>query len=237
MVNDQPSGLANDNDKPRSSAVDMALANVRRMIFEGRLLPGTPVRQGAVAEYLGISRVPVREALKVLEGDGILAYELNVGYRVAKLSASEIGQIYLMRRLLETELLTRLPQLSDSDIEEFENLNRKMSVANKLGDLPAFMQLNRQFHFAMFELARLPRIVSTLSGLWDAAAPYNAMYGSTSEMRTRVVHEHAGMIASLRQHNALDLITKMNDHRTASLLRQSGPEATAVATPEAEQAT
>ena len=214
-----------------NSAVDRALASLRRMIFEGQLLPGTPVRQSAVAEYLNMSRVPVREALKRLEGDGLLVYELNVGFKVAELSPSEIGQIYLMRRLLETELLNRVPRQSDQEVNEFEKLNRKMVAANKLGDLGEFMRLNRRFHFAMFEKSGLPLVVSRVARLWDLAAPYNAMYGSSPATRTQVVGEHDGIIQALRNGSNADIVARMNEHREESISRQSGPEAVNVAKP------
>ena len=213
------------------SAVDRALGSLRRMIFEGQLLPGTPVRQAAVAEHLGMSRVPVREALKLLEGDGVLVYELNVGFRVAELSPTDIGQIYLMRRLLETELLSRMPRQHEQDMTEFELLNRKMAAANKLGDLAEFMRLNRRFHFAMFDRCGLPLVVAKVAELWDLAAPYNAMYGSSTKIRTQVVGEHVGLINALRNGDNADLVAKMNGHREQSISRQSGSKAVEVAKP------
>lgn len=226
------SSIKGDVDRDRSrSAVERALTSLRQMIFEGQLLPGTLVRQAAVAEHLGISRVPVREALNVLEGDGILVHEMNVGFRVAELSPAEIGQIYLMRRHLETELLSRIPRQDEAEIIEFENLNRKMAAANTLGDLAAFMGLNRRFHFAMFERSGLPLVVNTVAGLWDLAAPYNAMYGSSKRTRTQVIEEHVHLIEALRRGDTADLVSKMNSHREASISRQSGPEAVKVAKP------
>src|SRR5262245_62073768 len=81
---------------------------LRDAILQGDLSPGEQIRQAEWAERLGTSRIPVREALKALAAEGLLSHDHNRGYFVIRFGADEMAQIYLLRRLLETELLRSL---------------------------------------------------------------------------------------------------------------------------------
>lgn len=78
------------------------------MIFTGELLPGQSIRQELMAERLQVSRLPVREALDGLTATGLVTHVHNVGYTVTRLDRSEFDQVYLMRALLESEVLGRV---------------------------------------------------------------------------------------------------------------------------------
>src|SRR5687767_5679974 len=83
---------------------------IRNMILSGELLPGQPLRQVQLAERLGVSRVPVREALTTLVADGAVVHTPNTGYAVARFNLAELREIFLMRELLEDELLRRVKE-------------------------------------------------------------------------------------------------------------------------------
>src|ERR1700719_4944406 len=78
---------------------------IRGMVFDGILLPGEKIRQVELAERIGVSRSPLREALRTLESEGVVTYEINRGYVVARLDDEDLAQIHRMRTLLEDELL------------------------------------------------------------------------------------------------------------------------------------
>ncbi|HJY60431.1 MAG TPA: GntR family transcriptional regulator, partial [Streptosporangiaceae bacterium] len=82
-----------------------AAAQIRGLIIDRVLLPGEKIRQVELAERIGVSRSPLREALRTLESEGVVAYEINRGYVVAKLDDDDLAQIHRMRTLLEDELL------------------------------------------------------------------------------------------------------------------------------------
>ncbi len=82
-----------------------AAAQIRGLIIDRVLLPGEKIRQVELADRLGVSRSPLREALRTLESEGVVAYEINRGYVVARLDDDDLAQIYRMRALLEDELL------------------------------------------------------------------------------------------------------------------------------------
>src|SRR5262249_58597129 len=101
-------GRNNSNHQsPRAatSAPAVVAAELRRAIMRGDLLAGEQIRQIDWARRLGVSQVPIREALKTLAAEGILTHGHNRGYFVARFGSSEVAEIYLMRRVLERELL------------------------------------------------------------------------------------------------------------------------------------
>src|SRR5437879_5618000 len=103
-------------------AVLRVVDGIKHMIVSGDLLPGQQLRQEQMAATLGVSRLPVREGLRQLVADGLVTHEHNVGFAVARLSRSEFDQIYLMRRLLETEAIRSLPRLTAEQLAEITAL-------------------------------------------------------------------------------------------------------------------
>ena len=150
-----------------ASLAERAVLAVRELIHDGGLLPGQPIRQLALAEQLGMSRVPLREALKNLQADGLVTASPTGGFEVTRLSADELGQFYLMRRLLESELLRRVEAVPESELELLAGLNARMA---EMVDQPSreLRSLNREFHFRIFGLAAgLGHVVAEVSRLWD----------------------------------------------------------------------
>ncbi|GAB3908900.1 hypothetical protein GCM10029964_109490 [Kibdelosporangium lantanae] len=89
------------------TAQEFVLDELRRLILTGEMAAGAPIRQDALAERFGVSRVPLREALRTLEGEGQVTYRPHHGYQVANLSMADLLEVYRIRELLETEA-TRL---------------------------------------------------------------------------------------------------------------------------------
>ena len=87
------------------TAQEAVLAELRRAIAAGELRPGEQVLQDALAERFGVSRVPLREALKILEGEGQVTYRPHRGYFVAELDLDDLREVYRIRDLLETEAI------------------------------------------------------------------------------------------------------------------------------------
>lgn len=188
---------------------------LRDMVHEGVLLPGQPVHQAAMAEKLGISRVPVREALKSLQAVGLVEPGPAGGFAVVRLSAEELDEMYLMRELLESEVLRRLRAVSRDEVDALAGLNRRIS---ELVEAPTHEQraLNREFHFRMFRLSGLGHVVNQIDRLWTQSEPYRSIYTADRDARSRIVTEHDAILAALRQGDIEALVKAMNVHRNAS---------------------
>src|SRR6202030_4690265 len=128
---------------------------IRGMVFDGILLPGEKVRQVELAERIGVSRSPLREALRTLESEGVVAYEINRGYIVAKLDDDDLAQIHRMRTLLEDELLRTVERPDAAVLSDLKDLNEKMMVAIDEHNIPEVLRYNREFHFTIFDLSSL----------------------------------------------------------------------------------
>jgi len=200
------------------TAQEAVLTEIRRLLVTGELAPGAPVRQEAVAERLGVSRVPVREALKVLEGEGHVVYAAHRGYVVAELSVDDLTEVYRLRELLEAEAIrVAVPRLDDTPLAAIERAAHDADAAGHRGDLAAMTAYNRDFHFLLFDAAAMPRLSRTLRQLWDATDVYRAVYFGGSGNRTRVKHDHAELVAALRDRDVRGAIAVQKHHRDASV--------------------
>ena len=200
------------------TAQEAVLTELRRLLVTGELAPGTPVRQETVAERLGVSRVPVREALKVLEGEGHVVYLPRRGYVVAELSAEDLTEVYRLRELLEAEAIrVAVPRLDDATLEEIEAVAHEVDGAGRRGDLAGMTAYNRDFHFLLFDAAGMPRLSRTLRQLWDATDVYRSVYFAAGANRTRVKHDHAAIVDALRARDVRAAIATQKRHRDASV--------------------
>ena len=199
-----------------AQAVLRVADEVRRMIVSGELLPGHPVRQEHMAERLGVSRLPVREALRQLAADGLVSHVHNVGYTVTRLSREAFGQIYTMRQLLEAEVIRDLPRASREQLAAVIARNDAVAEAGDRLDLLEMRTRNQEFHFAIFRLSPRTLIVDEIERLWNLAAPYHAMYLYSADGRRTVLAEHAEMIGALRKGDNAGLAALMEQHRHGS---------------------
>ena len=200
------------------TAQEAVLAELRRLLVTGELAPGAPVRQEAVAERLGVWRVPVREALKVLEGEGALVYSAHRGYVVAELSVDDLVEVYRLRELLEAEAIrVAVPRLTDAVVDGLDAAAYAVDEAGRDGDLVAMTAANRDFHFLLFDAAAMPRLSRTLRQLWDATDVYRAVYFGATGNRERVHADHADLLAALRDRDVRRAVAAQKSHRDHSV--------------------
>lgn len=196
------------------TAQQAVLAELRSLITVGRLRPGQQVRQDALAEELGVSRVPLREALKILEGEGQVTYAAHRGYFVAELSLTDLLEVYRIRGLLEPEAVREaLPRLTDEDVTRVLDAHKDVELASTAGDLAAMTEANRRFHFALMEPCGLPRLVRFVRLLWDATDAYRSLYYNLAEHRSTVVEEHEQAVRAMRDGDADTLVRVLDAHR------------------------
>ncbi len=154
---------------------EAVLRELRRQINDGELRPGTVIRVDAVAGAMGVSRIPVREALMILEGEGLVTHRPHVGFAVPSLTAEELEEIYYLRALLEDEALRRvLQQTTDADRAAAQEACAAAEKAFTEGQVNAFMENGRRFHEAVLAPCRMPRLLRLLESLWDATETYRA---------------------------------------------------------------
>lgn len=151
--------------KSGQSSAEIAEA-IRQAIRSGELLPGMQIKQADWALRLGVSRVPVREALGVLETDGLLAHEPHQGYFVAVLSQSEVHQLYLLRRLIDHEIAQSLNWPDDEALATLKGSHRAAEAALDDGDIAGWLACNDRFVLEVYRLCPLEILVGEAIRLW-----------------------------------------------------------------------
>jgi DNA-binding GntR family transcriptional regulator len=200
------------------TAQEAVLAELRRALAARELLPGDQIRQETLAGKYGVSRVPLREALKILEGEGRVTYHPHRGYFVAELSADDLVEVYRLRELLEAEAITAaVPLLSEADLAAIGRAADDVSRADRDGDLAAIGAANRRFHFLLFAAAGRPLLTKLLGQLWDATDGYRAVYFSDARNRRRIASEHDRLLAAIRAGDADRAVQLQAAHRTHSV--------------------
>jgi DNA-binding GntR family transcriptional regulator len=198
------------------STTARVMDEIRNLIVTGDLLPGQSLQQAALAERLSVSRAPVREALKGLEIESVVTHRHNVGYVVARMSARDLEQIYIMRNLIENELLETLEPPTEEVLTHLRDLNKQLWQAAQGPEVVRMTQLNREFHMTILSLSRLSLIVEEARRFWARSEAYRSVYLQDEGARERIVSEHDEMICSLQDGDVEHLKQLTLDHRTNS---------------------
>lgn len=204
------------------TAQEFVLGELRTMIVRGELKAAEQIKQDALAEQLGTSRVPLREALKILEGEGLVSYQPHRGYFVAELSAADLVEVYRIRQLLEDEAVaTAIPRLTDADIEALQRAMSDVEAAGKAGDIAEVTASNRRFHFLLIEKANLPRLSRLIRQLWDSTDAYRAVYFAEPGNLGQVEAEHRQILDAIRERDVPRTIALLSTHRDHAVQRVS----------------
>ncbi|MFZ4486272.1 MAG: GntR family transcriptional regulator [Candidatus Nanopelagicales bacterium] len=198
---------------------EMVLRLLRADILTGLLRPGQQIIQESLASRYGVSRAPLREAMRVLEGEGQIIHSPHRGYFVTELDVENLREVYRLREILEREaILAAIPNLTDTDIEAVAALADEVCAAASSGDLLAITLANRRFHFMIFEACRMPRLIRILTQLWDSTDVYRSVYFAATGSMELVAREHAGMLDALRARDAEEVNRWQDLHRDHALV-------------------
>jgi DNA-binding GntR family transcriptional regulator len=193
---------------------EAVLAELRRLIARGEIRPGAQIVQDSLADELGVSRVPLREALKMLEGEGLVTYRPHHGYFVTELSLADLLEVYRIRELLETEAVTTgLPLMTDEDVERLAEAEEEVRGASTASDVAAMAQTNRRFHFALIEGCSRPRLIRLIEVLWDSTEVYRAVYFADAVNRDRILDEHRALVDAVGARDLAAVLRVLDEHR------------------------
>jgi DNA-binding GntR family transcriptional regulator len=201
-----------------ATSQEAALAWLRAAIVARELRPGERVGQEDIAERIGVSVVPVREALRVLEQEGQLTYLPRRGYFVTELSVADLEEIYGLRALLEARAARHaLPTLDAEARERMELAAAECVEADERGDVAAELEANRRFHFAILEAPDQPHLLRLIRSLWDATESYRALYYNDAGERDAAGAAHERIMAAVRAGDGEALVAELDAHRSRAL--------------------
>lgn len=189
------------------------LDELRACILDGEVPPGTPIPVDAVAAEFGVSRIPVREALMTLIGEGLVDHRPNFGYRVAMLTAAEFAEIYLVREALETAALrVAVERAGEADVDRARAAHAALEEAVRAGDGRAHHRESRRFHLALIEPCRMSRLLNMLGAAWNMTEPLQPMSHLVAAERALLHADHAGMLTAFTARDADRLISVCTAH-------------------------
>ncbi len=188
------------------------------MILAGELRPGQRVSQDELAQSIGLSVAPVREALRVLQQEGQLTYLPRRGYFVTQLRIEDLIEIYELRRLLEERAARHaLSRLDEEALERMSLAARECRHADAVGDVIGELDANRRFHFELLACPDQPHTTRLIGLLWQATEAYRAMYYNSPSERRRSNAAHRRIIAAARAEDADRLVAELDSHRERAL--------------------
>lgn len=163
---------------------------LREEILNGTLAPGERIVQEDLALRFGASRQPVRDALRLLEGDGLVTLKANSGAWVSKLSESECDEAYLVRERLEPLLLSQsIPNLTDAQLARLTQL---VTEIEKTTDIESFLRLDREFHLLSYAGAQDGMLSEFVERIWNTTQHYRRAFAKLNDFaNSEVTHmEH-----------------------------------------------
>jgi DNA-binding GntR family transcriptional regulator len=195
-----------------------AVGWLREAIVRGDLRPGQRVIQEDVAERIGVSVAPVREALRVLEQEGQVTYRPRRGYFVTELRVEDLEEIYGLRQLLEEHAVRQaLPSLSGPRLEAVLQAASGCADAAAAADVAAELAANRRFHFGLLETPGRPHVMRLIRLLWDSTEAYRALYYNSPAERRESLAAHERIIAAAQAGDADRLVAELDAHRERAL--------------------
>ncbi|MBI0377179.1 GntR family transcriptional regulator [Streptomyces albiflaviniger] len=205
---------------PRTAEA-VALAELRDAIVRGDLAPGAPIRQTTAAQELGLSVIPVREALKTLAGEGIVQYVPQRGYTVTELTAESVDGIFRIRELLETEAeASASVRLRAEDVAAMRSALEAQRAAVVAADAQATIVSNRRFHFALLDRCDNEWLLKFIRQLWEALEPHRALVYRRAAAAGDVARgeailaEHEGIVTAFEQEDIPLALRLLAEHRT-----------------------
>ena len=210
-------------DRLRHKTVSAAVTeSLRQRILNGEFAPGIQLRQDALAEEFGISRIPVREALLQLEAHGLVKIVPHRGAVVTGLSVEEVEDIFRLRGQLEPPLLAlSARRFAEEDYRRLRSLTDEYGAALAAGQVDRWGELNRCFHLDLLRHADRPRSLSIVSALLqDCDRPTRLQLSASGDV-ARADHEHTQIVTLCeagRVSEAADLLQAHIEHAAISLL-------------------
>jgi DNA-binding GntR family transcriptional regulator len=192
---------------------DEAASYVRELIMSGELRSGQFIRPEAVADALGVSATPVREALLALRGEGFVHLEPRRGFAVSPLGAQDIRDLFTAQALLAGELAARAARLATADdIARLDDLQQQIEREAGRDDFEAVEQINWEFHRCINLLAASPKIAQ-LMGVAVRCVP-TRLYSSIDGWSQSTVEDHRDVLAALRRRSTQRSRSAMVTHTT-----------------------
>jgi DNA-binding GntR family transcriptional regulator len=188
--------------EPLQPAASTRVADIlAERILSGKLPPGARIKQDELAEELNTSRIPVRDALRILESRGLVTLRANIGARVTRMTLHDLELAYEIRERIEPLLLAEsIPHLTDEDAAEMRRMQEQIEATS---DVDQFLTLDRRFHWTAYSGHRAPQLAQIIARLWDTTQSYRRAYFPVERDRARAIYaEHHLFLEAIERRDA-----------------------------------
>lgn len=199
----------------QESLAERAYSELKEAILAGRLAPGSPLAEVELADALGISRTPVREALALLRRDGLIQPQPGGTNVVRVLDEAEVRELFLIREALEC-LTVRECIRAGGDAEVLRPLLERQRAAHRADDVQAFLAADEDFHLAICHQAGLPHVAELLSSLRDKMRQAGLGAVTQADRMKAVLREHEMIVRSIRRGDGDAAETSIRRHLDAT---------------------
>jgi DNA-binding GntR family transcriptional regulator len=183
---------------------------LRGAILQGRYKANQPLRQDLIAEELGVSKIPLREALVQLKAEGLVTFMPKRGAVVSQLSAAEVEEIYAMRIALETLAIEKaIPRLSQSDLIRAQGV---LEIIDSGTEKSQWGDLNWEFHATLYQAAHMPLLMQTIHNLHNNVVRYLIIYLDHLRASALSQKEHWALLNTCRHKKDADAKKVLEDH-------------------------
>lgn len=199
------------NEHRNQTKLERAYTTIRERIFNGTYVPGYRLVIDALSRELGISPVPIREAIRRLEAEGWVECHPNSSAQVAAVDASKYEEELSVLALLEGYATTlAVPHLTLEDLAHLREVNLRMLGALQSADIRAFTRLNKEFHFFIYERCQNNYLIELLRQVWDRLEVRGHTDFSYIPQRNRVsIEEHHQLLDTIERRAPVDEIEQL----------------------------
>jgi DNA-binding GntR family transcriptional regulator len=186
---------------------------IRRDIVAGLVAPGAALEVDVLAAAHDVSRIPVREALMTLVGEGLVDHLPRRGYTVARLAPGELAELFEVRSTLELAALRVAVRTGGpDDVATARSAHEALRAAAEAGDHRAYHHQSRAFHDALTRPSAMPRLLGVFARVWDLTEPYRPMEDLAADEAGVLHADHERMLTAFAAGDAEDLLDAAREH-------------------------
>ena len=192
---------------------DVVFNTLREAILKGDLKPGERLMELQLASKLGVSRTPIREAIRMLEQEGLAVTTPRKGAEVAKMTLKDMEDVLEIRDALD-ELAVRIAcqKISDEQLKQLEDMKELFEKSTQTGNVKKIAEADVTFHDVIYEATGNPKLVTLLNNLREQVYRYRVEYIKDPKNYPTLIAEHEAILESLKNRDVTNAVEAMHVH-------------------------
>ena len=207
---------------------DVVFNTLRRAILKGELKPGERLMEIALADKLGVSRTPIREAIRKLELEGLVVMAPRKGAKVASITERDLNDLLEVRKGMEVLAISlACKRITGEELEKLESIERSFQSLIESGNLTELAEMDVKFHDTIYQATNNQRLVQLLNNLREQMYRYRMEYLKDIAVRRTLAEEHKAICEALRgrdESKAQNYVSVHIDNQQKAIMRSLNQE-------------